>query len=174
MHSIVWWATLTLVLIAAIIDIRCRRIPNWLVVPFLAAGIVMGAGQHGFAGLARSLGGVTLAAVALGAFCRLKATGMGDLKLCVAIGAWIGFTQLAVALVITAMAGAVMAIGWAAFHGAVRESFDGASDLLLNFRARGLRPHPAIRLDHPAALRMPYAPAIAIGAIFSFFCRVSI
>lgn len=174
MHPIVWWATLALVLIATLIDIYCRRIPNWLVVPFLAAGLVTGVWQHGVAGLGRSLGGVALAAVALGAFCRLKATGMGDLKLCAAIGAWIGVTQLAVALAITAMAGAIMAIGWAAFHGVIGESLDGAGELLLNFRGRGLRPHPVLRLDHPSARGMPYAPAIAIGTIFSFFCRMSL
>jgi prepilin peptidase CpaA len=172
MHTnpITGWATLSLVAAAAIIDVRSRRIPNWLVVPFLAAGVAFGVEQHGIAGLGKSLGGITLAAVALGVFCRLRATGLGDLKLCVAVGAWIGFTQLGVALVMTAIAGGAMAILWTLHHGALGEVFEGAGDLLIGFAQRKFRPHPALSLDSPGAHKMPYAPAIAIGTLFSFFC----
>jgi prepilin peptidase CpaA len=38
-------------------------------------------------------------------------------------------------------------------------------------RKRGLRPHPEIILNNPLARKMPYAPAIAIGTIISFFSR---
>jgi prepilin signal peptidase PulO-like enzyme (type II secretory pathway) len=34
---------------------------------------------------------------------------------------------------------------------------------------RGLRPHPALVLENKSARRMPYAPAIAAGAILSFY-----
>ena len=40
MHSIAWWPILTLLAIATVVDIHSRRIPNWLVLPFLAAGVV--------------------------------------------------------------------------------------------------------------------------------------
>ena len=170
MNSIVWWATASLVLVAAVWDVRTRRIPNRLVLPFLVAGLVFSAGWHGMAGFARSMEGIGLAVGTVGVICWLRGMGMGDLKLCAAVGAWIGFTQLAVALVITAMAGGAIAIVWAAQHRALGESFDGAADLAFGVVRRGFRPHPVLVLDHPRALRIPYAPAIAIGTLFSFFC----
>ena len=40
MHSIAFWPTLIALTIAAATDIRSRRIPNWLVVPFLAGWLL--------------------------------------------------------------------------------------------------------------------------------------
>jgi prepilin peptidase CpaA len=165
-----WWPTAILVLIAAAWDVRRRRIPNWLVIPFMAAGLAFGAGQHGLAGLGKSAGGIGLAVVVMGLFCRLRAMGMGDLKLCAAVGAWIGYRQLGLALVVAAMAAAVMAIGWAARRGVLRESLEGACELVLGAPGRGFRADPEMSLDNPRAHRIPYAPAIAIGTLFSFFC----
>jgi prepilin peptidase CpaA len=170
MNSIVWWATTSLVLAAAVWDVRTRRIPNRLVIPFLVAGLVFNASRYGMAGFGKSMGGIGLAAVAAGVLCWLRGMGMGDLKLCAAVGAWIGVTQLALALVITAMAGGVMGIVWAARHGALGESFDGAADLAFGAVRRGFRHHPTLVLDHPRARAIPYAPAIAVGTLFSFFC----
>jgi prepilin peptidase CpaA len=45
----------------------------------------------------------------------------------------------------------------------------GAGQLIVNFGKRGLRPHPQLVLNNPKARKMPYAPAIAAGTIFSFF-----
>ena len=168
MNSTVWWSTCSLVVIATVIDVYCRRIPNWLVVPFLTAGAAFGTARNGVAGLEKSFGGIALAVVALGLFCSFRGIGMGDLKLCAAVGAWIGCAQLGVALVVMAIAGGLMAILGAAMAGALKESFDGAGDLIFGFRARGLRPHPTLTLDHPRTRKMPYAPAILIGTLFSF------
>lgn len=169
MDSIVWWPTFSLVAAAAVIDMRCRRIPNWLVLPFLVAGVALGAGRNGLAGFEKSVAGIALAAVALGIFCAVRGLGMGDLKLCAAVGAWIGPAQLGVALVVMAIAGGLIAVVRAAWRGEVKESFDGAGDLVFGLRARGVRPHPTLALDRPGVRGMPYAPAILIGTLFSFF-----
>ena len=39
MHSFAWWPTVIVLAVATFTDLRNRRIPNWLVVPFLVAGI---------------------------------------------------------------------------------------------------------------------------------------
>ena len=46
--------------------------------------------------------------------------GAGDVKLCAAIGAWIGPMQLIYALVFTGLAGGLMALAWAAWGGFLR------------------------------------------------------
>jgi prepilin peptidase CpaA len=169
MHSMAWWPVLTLLAIATVVDLHSRRIPNWLVLPFLAAGVLVNTASHGVRGLGQSVGGIALAAAVTGVFCWLRGMGMGDLKLCAAVGAWIGPGQLGMALVATGLAGGVLALIWAAWHGSLRESLEGASDLVSAFLTKGVYPHPSLVLDNPAARSMPYAPAIAIGTIFSFF-----
>src|SRR4051812_37143853 len=113
MNPIIVWPVFAMVSLAAAIDVRTRRIPNWLTMPFLIAGVVMNTILAGWTGLSRSLEGIALALLALGVLCILRTMGFGDLKLCAAAGAWIGPATLLFALVITAMAGGVLAIAYA-------------------------------------------------------------
>ena len=168
MHSIAWWPTFIALIIATVSDLRSRRIPNWLVFPFLSAGLIVSALTHGWRGLGQSVLGVLLAAFLLGIFYWLGGMGMGDLKLCAAIGAWIGPGQLLRALVVMGIAGGVMALVWATCGGFLKEALSGTSDLVFGLKNRGFRPHPTLVLTNPATRKMPYAPAIAIGTIFSF------
>lgn len=169
MHSFTWWSIVTLLAVATATDLHSRRIPNWLVLPFLAGGFTFSVIRGGWAGAANSGEGILLAVAVTGVFCFLRGMGMGDLKLCAAIGAWIGPEQLTTALVMTAIAGGIMAVVWAAAKGSLGKSLDGAGDLLAGFRKRGLKPHENLQLGNPSALKMPYAPAIALGTLFSFF-----
>src|SRR5690349_15705202 len=97
-----WWPILAAVSLAAAWDIWCRRIPNWLVLPFLVAGLVSTGASRGFTGVAASVAGIAVAVAVVGPICWMRGMGMGDLKLCAAIGAWIGPSQMIFALVITA------------------------------------------------------------------------
>lgn len=169
MHSIAWWPTVFALIIATASDLRSRRIPNWLVFPFLVAG--MGASRivDGWRGLEHSLEGVLLAALLLGPLYVVGGMGMGDVKLCASMGAWIGPHQLVFALIFMGLAGGLMAFVWAIRGGFLKESLSGASDLIFGLGKRGFRPHPTLVLTNPAARKIPYAPAIAIGIILSFF-----
>jgi prepilin peptidase CpaA len=169
MHSIAWWPILALLVIATGVDLHSRRIPNWLVLPFLAAGVIVNTASHGVKGLGQSTGGIALAVAVTGVLCWLRGMGMGDLKLCAAVGGWIGPGQLVIALVATGIAGGVLALIWAGCHGSLGESLQGSGDLVSAFWTKGVHPHPSLVLDNPSARTMPYAPAIAIGTIFSFF-----
>jgi prepilin peptidase CpaA len=169
MHSIAWWPTLIVVTIATITDLRSRRIPNWLVLPFMVAGIATMCWLHGWHGLTQSLAGLALGGLLFGILGLMGGMGMGDVKLCAAIGAWIGPSQMFLALVITALAGGIMALCWAVAGGFLGELFRNVGDLILGVKDRGLRPHPDLVLDNPKARKMPYAPAIAIGTLVSFF-----
>lgn len=171
MRSIAWWPTLIVLAVASFTDLRSRRIPNWLVLPFMVAGIAVSGWLHGWHGIGQSVGGLALAAAVLGAFFWMGGMGMGDVKLYAAIGAWIGPSQLMLAMVITAMAGGVMALGWAVCGGFLGDLLRGSGDLMFGLRKRGLRPHPELVLANPLARKMPYAPAIAIGTLISFFSR---
>jgi prepilin peptidase CpaA len=169
MHWIAWWPTLIVLAVATFTDLRSRRIPNWLVLPFMAAGIVVSGVRGGWHGVEHSLGGLALGGAIFGVMAAMGGMGMGDVKLCAAIGAWIWSQQLVVALVLTGIAGGVMALGWAAVGGFLGELFRNTGSVIFGVKDRGLRPHPELVLDNPLARKMPYAPAIAIGTLISFF-----
>jgi prepilin peptidase CpaA len=137
--------------VATFTDLRNRRIPNWLVLPFLLAGIVASTWLHGWHGLGYSFEGLGLGLVLYGVLFWMGGMGAGDVKLAAAIGAWIGPGQLFIAMIVTAMAGGIMVLGWALFGGFLKDLFKGAGDHMKR--------------------KMPYAPAIAIGTLFSFFAH---
>jgi prepilin peptidase CpaA len=147
------WPVLGVLVLATFTDLRSRRIPNWLTLPFLAAGLVVSGATGGLPGLARSAAGAGLAVLLLAAFCLLRGMGWGDLKLCAAVGAWIGPGQLGLALVMAAITGGLGAVA------------------ILSWRGLGYRLPERLVLDDPKALKLPYAPAIAIGTLFSFLAR---
>lgn len=171
MQSIAWWPTCAVLAVATFTDLRSRRIPNWLVLPFLVAGVTVSAWFDGWHGLARSLEGLALGAAIYGLLFCLGGMGMGDVKLCAAIGAWVGPSQLVVALVITGLAGGVIALCWAVAGGFLGSLFSGSAELIFGLKERGLRPHGELVLSNPRARKMPYAPAIAIGTLMSFFAK---
>jgi prepilin peptidase CpaA len=157
--------------VATVTDLRSRRIPNWLVFPFLVAGIALSfapASWHGI-GIVQSLEGMGLGLLLFGILALMGGMGMGDVKLCAAIGAWVGPQQLFFALVVTAVAGGIMAVIWAAMGGFLGELFSGSADLMLGWRKRGMKVNPEQTLANPKARKMPYAPAIAVGTLMSFF-----
>ncbi len=168
-HSIALWPTLIVLVIATISDIRTRRIPNRLVFPFLAAGVIVNGVAQGMRGVAQSAAGIGIAAAVLGVLCYLRGMGMGDLKLFAAVGAWIGPSQLITALVATAMAGGFLALAYALWNRSLGKCIDGAGELMSGFFRDGFRPHKQLRLENAAALKVPYAAAIAIGTMFSFY-----
>ena len=169
MHSIAWWPTLAVLAVATFTDLRSRRVPNWLTLPFLLAGIAVGSWLHGWPGLGHSLSGLGLGALLFGILCWMGGMGMGDVKLCAAIGAWVGPSQLVTALVITGLAGGVMAIGWAVSGGFFGELLANTGELIVSVKENGLQPHAELVLDNPLTRKMPYVPAIAIGTLISFF-----
>jgi prepilin peptidase CpaA len=169
METLIFWLTLAVLTVAVVTDLRTRRIPNLLVGPFLAAGLIARTCADGLEGMAQSVTGISVAAGVLGILCYLRGMGLGDLKLCAALGAWIGPSQMITALVVTAMAGGFLAAGHSIWRRTLGARLDGAGELLAALAQGGLRPHLTMTLENPAAERMPYAVAIAIGTMFSFY-----
>jgi prepilin peptidase CpaA len=179
MRSFALWPTIAVLAVATFTDLRSRRIPNWLVFPFLLAGILVSPWRHDWPGvrqgfwhgLGQSFGGFGIGLLVCGIFFWMGGMGAGDVKLFAAIGAWIGPAQLFVAMVITGLAGGVMVLGWAARDGFLKDLFGGTGDLVFGWKKRGMHRDPEMVLSNPLKRKMPYAPAIAIGTLFSFFAR---
>lgn len=171
LHSIAWWPTVFVLAVSTFTDLRSRRIPNWLVLPFLVIGLAVSfvhGTWHGI-GIVQSLEGMGLGLFLFGILAFMGGMGMGDVKLCAAIGAWVGPKQLFVALVLTGIVGGIMAVVWAIAGGFLGELFTGTGDLLFDRGKREKGVESEHTLANPLARKMPYAPAIAIGTLISFF-----
>jgi prepilin peptidase CpaA len=166
MNPLILWPVFVMVMLAAAIDIRTRRIPNWLTLPCLAGGVAVNVGLYGWSGLGQSIAGMALAVLIVGGLCWLRTMGFGDLKLCAAAGAWIGPSSLLFALAIAAMAGGILALAYAGWKGKLGLALDRAANL-----SRQTPPGRTMDIFHPEALTIPYAPAIAAGVLFSFFAN---
>jgi prepilin peptidase CpaA len=170
MHSFAWWPTLIVLVVATFTDLRSRRIPNWLVLPFLGAGILVSAWLHGWHGVGQSFGGMGVGLLIYGVFFCMGGMGAGDVKLAAALGAWIGPGQLFIALVTTGLVGGVMVLCWAVFGGFLKDLFNRTANLA--FGLKGADGHDAVpALPSPVRRKIPYAPAIAIGTLLSFFAK---
>src|SRR5690348_5183239 len=124
------WVNTVVMGFATCIDIRTRRIPNWLSLPFLLSGLLLRAITGGGRELLVGLEGLGLAVALFGWIWALRGMGLGDIKLAAGAGAWIGPAQFFIAFVITGIAGGVMAIFYALRRGSVATSLDSAGDLL--------------------------------------------
>jgi prepilin peptidase CpaA len=169
MNSFAWWPTLIVVGIATFTDLRSRRIPNWLVLPFMFLGIGVSTWMHGWHGLSQSGGGIGMGLIAFGPLFLMGGMGAGDVKLCAAVGAWVGPWQMTIALILTALAGGLLVVCWAVFGGFTKELLQRTGDLLVSWRKREAQTGESI--PESKKRKIPYAPAIAIGTLLSFFAR---
>lgn len=146
--------------LSAAIDLRSRRIPNWLTGGIAAAGLLLAA--LGLDGLSV---GVALAGAALGLAVMLPGyllgqTGAGDVKLVAAVGTLLGPRLTLIAFVYIALAGGVLAALVAARRRRLRASLQNAAALV------STRGASAAAIESPSVdNRFAYAPAIAIGAL---------
>jgi len=94
------WIAGGIALVAAVCDIRTKKLPNWLTVTSFAAGVcyhtlvgaLSGSTWYGGAwdGLLFSLGGFALGFFSLLVVWMIGGCGAGDVKLMGALGAWLG------------------------------------------------------------------------------------
>ena len=82
------------VVVAAVMDLRSRRIPNWITVPGVALGLVLHLVEGGLYGALVCLAGAALGFGIFIAFYIAGGMGAGDVKLFSAVGALTGPSAL--------------------------------------------------------------------------------
>jgi prepilin peptidase CpaA len=149
-------------LVATVIDIRTRRIPNALTATM--AGVGVGLAATGTSGVSvwASMAGFALGLALMMPGHALGATGAGDVKLMAAVGAMVGPATVVTAFLFTAIAGGVMALAVAMRRQRLRATIAGTGRLIA---APG-----DVRQEigsKSAASRFAYGPAIAVGSILA-------
>lgn len=160
---------LVLLTIATCDDLIEQRIPNAVVLWGIVLALGIGGLTGGHAGFISAFSGLLLGGLLLLPFYALGGMGAGDVKLMAMAGAFLGPTATIVAVIVTLVAGLVLALSvfgiWL-----VMKSGPGLYALtqLRSHLPRRLR--PAFPGNRPA--HFPYAAAIATGAAVAVFAPI--
>lgn len=161
-------AALILACTGAGTDIKGNRIPNWLTYSGLIGGLAARGVAEGWPGLRLGLVGALLGGGLFFMFFLVRGIGAGDVKLMAAVGGLAGQGEVTGVIMATALAGALMAVGYMLFYKRVRETLRNVGKLAW-FRIRsGARVHPELNLGNSGSIRLPYAVAIAAGTLYTF------
>lgn len=132
---------LALLVSLSFIDLDTLRLPDVLVLPLLLVGLVRALFVPGQPGLSLSILGAVAAGGAFWLIAKIYPQGMGfgDVKLAAALGAYLGFPQVFLAVFLASVGGSL----W--------------GGLMLIFKKRGLKQ------------QIPFGPYLALGAILTLY-----
>jgi prepilin peptidase CpaA len=156
-------------LVGSVFDVKSRRIPNFITVPFFLLGLAMHLALGGWKQLLTSLAAGLICGLVFLVFYIAGGMGAGDVKLVMAVGCIAGLSHIAYILVLTALSGGVMALVLAMARGRLQQTIMNVGELATHHSHEGLQPHPDLNLGNAATLRLPYALAIAGGSLITLY-----
>jgi len=155
---------LALVGVSAVTDLARRKIYNAFTYPAILAGLLLNL-LCGGTEMASATGALVLGGAVFYPFYRAGGMGMGDLKLMAAIGALKGISFWAVAMMNSALAGGLLALGLTLYRGTTRETLLRAVSvprlILASWRTKRRLAAPCGR----SSATIPYGVAIGIGTV---------
>ena len=159
---------LVLVLCAAFFDARTRRIPNWLTVSGVLAGLALNTFLYpGMSGFWFALKGLGLAFGVYLALHLLRAMGAGDVKLMAAVGSITGAGNWFAIFLLTAVAGGILAILVSIVKGRLGKTLFNVGFILSEMKS--LRPaylkNEELDVKSDKGVRMPHGVVIAVGTL---------
>ncbi|MCD4755526.1 MAG: prepilin peptidase [Deltaproteobacteria bacterium] len=154
-----------LVVIAAIIDVRTRKIPNYLTLSGWGIGLMYHVITGGLDGLIFSSAGLILGFGLLFLFYLVGGAGAADVKLMAAIGAFLGWEEVLRAFVFSSIMGLLFAVAIMAKAGLLGKIFKNIYETFKGFVL--FRSISFIPIN--SNLKMCYGPPIALGTILSLW-----
>jgi prepilin peptidase CpaA len=149
---------------AGVLDWRYRRIPNWLTLPGLAAGIGVNTALFGWAGMKSAVLGAALGLGLLLPFVLVRGLGAGDWKLAGALGACLGPRQLADVLMGTILVAGLMALVVVIWKGRLKQTLMNMARMLAAFFSLRM-PGSEVSLDSPQSIKIPFGVAMAFTVV---------
>ena len=152
-------------LLGAYFDVISARIPNRLTYTAIVVGLLARVALMGWRGLVAGLAGLLLCGGMFFVLFMIHAMGGGDVKLMAAVGAWVGYRHTGTALILCAICGGIIALGYVVVLKRYRTTASNIASLLKFHASSGVKQHPELNLSSAKAVRMPYGVAIAAGAV---------
>jgi len=159
-----------ILLVAAVWDVRFKRIPNWLTFPsmFVALSYYVIAG--GVDGLLFSLQGAAAGMAILIIPYFMRGMGAGDVKLVGVVGAFLGVGKVIMALLWSALVGGLYAVVLLIYYISLkRASHPSLSAAHLYRGSEEVLPPSGVTVKKPS---LCYGVAIAIGTVLSMTVRI--
>ncbi len=160
-----WIPAVLLAMGAGVLDWRYRRIPNWLTVSGLGAGIAVNTILFRWPGLKSALLGAVLGLGLLLPFVLVRSLGAGDWKLAGALGACLGPRQMLSVLMSTILIAGVMALAVVIWKGRLKQTLFNIAHLLAALFSLRM-PGAEMSLDHPQSTKIPFGVAMALAVLF--------
>ncbi len=154
---------------AATIDIRSRRIPNWITLVLMISGLLQNGFSQGSISLGQSWGGLGLGFTLTFILFALGAMGGGDVKLFAGIGAWVGPARITEIFAAAALAGMVIVLYQALRQRRVTSLMRNSAVIVLNAASGDLSCPKETDAKTPAEERLPYAVPTLIATFLVMF-----
>jgi prepilin peptidase CpaA len=157
-------------IIAAYIDGKQLRVPNWITFPMVLSGLVFNVWVGGWSGLAGGLIGMAVGLACLLPLYSVGGMGAGDVKLLAGVGAWLGGWVTFYAFCASAIVGAVMAVLMVLYRRNVKKHCVNLL-VILNEWLDVRDPRELSRLAaerKPTMFLLPYGIPICVGSIGYF------
>ena len=164
LQSAPWIPAVLTAVCAGVLDWRSRRIPNWLTVSGLVAGIGVNAVLSGWPGLKTGLLGAGLGLALLLPFVLIRSLGAGDWKLAGALGACLGPQQLIAVLMGTVLLAGIMAVAVVIWKRRLIQTLRNIARMLGAFFSLRM-PGGDVSLDSPQSTKIPFGVAMAIAVL---------
>lgn len=168
----IWILAELLAIAAGVLDWRYRRIPNWLTVSALAAGVALNTILYHWPGLKTALLGALLGLGLLLPFVLIRSLGAGDWKLAGALGACLGPRQLLSVLIGTILVAGVMALAVVIWKGRLKRTLLNMAHLLAALFSLHM-PGQELSLDDPKSTKIPFGVAMALTVVFYGIARAT-
>ncbi len=157
-------------ILAAWIDGKELRVPNWITFPMVLSGLVYSTWVGGWGGLSAGLLGMAVGLLTLMPLYAVGGMGAGDVKLMAGIGAWLGWETTFYAFCVSTIVGAIMAVCMVLYRGAFEKHYKNFLLILLEWvNIRNPRELSRIAAERkPTMFLLPYGIPICIGSIGYF------
>lgn len=171
-----YWVVTLFVIVAAYIDGKELRVPNKITYPMIIAGWIYSmiaygmTGQGAMTGLGWSLAGTAVGLATLLPAYSIGGMGAGDVKMMAGIGAWVYCEVTFYAFCVSAVVGAVLAVGMIMTSGHGKKHYNQFFFLINEIMTvKNPESLSAIAADRKSSMRLlPYGIPIAIGTIMYF------
>jgi prepilin peptidase CpaA len=164
-NSLLKLILISVLLVAGVTDLRSSKIPNWLTISAMTAGLLSHSLFNGMSGFLFSAKGLGLGFALFFLLYVLGGMGAGDVKLLAAVGSFIGAEAVFTAGIVTMLLGGLYAIAMMISYYGVRASLNKVITILKSWLLMpgSLAPIAPIKPQH----HLRYALVIGLGTLMS-------
>ena len=155
---------------AVVVDLRTRRIPNWMTGAMVATGLVQSGMAHWSLTVGQAWGGLGVGFGLTFIMFALNAMGGGDVKMFAGIGAWVGPGRVFEIFAVTAIVGMVIVVWQAIQERRMKALLRGSAMIVMNAAVTGDLTCPQEPVKDPAGpRRLPKAVPTLIATVVVLF-----